>query len=94
MTPGQLVPWAKVSIMDASHFDAQTAYAAIDTMRLDDTRPHILRTRDGGKSWTEIVAGLPDGGIARVVREDPRRKGLLYCGTEQGVYLSFDDGDH
>src|SRR5205814_9071601 len=57
-------------------------------------RPHILRTRDGGRSWTEIVAGLPDGGIARVVREDPRRKGLLYCGTEQGVYLSFDDGDH
>src|SRR5205814_8839693 len=57
-------------------------------------RPHILRTRDGGKSWTEIVAGLPDGGIARVVREDPRRKGLLYCGTEQGVYVSFDDGDH
>ena len=94
VTPKQLVPWAKVSIIDAGHSDALTAYAAIDTLRLDDMRPHLLRTHDGGKTWTEIVNGLPEGGIARVVREDPRRRGLLFCGTEQAVYVSFDDGDH
>jgi photosystem II stability/assembly factor-like uncharacterized protein len=86
-------PWAKVSLMDASHFDAQTAYAAINTFRLDDLRPHIYRTRDGGKTWTEIVAGIPDGGTVNVVREDPVRRGLLFAGTELAVYVSFDDGD-
>jgi photosystem II stability/assembly factor-like uncharacterized protein len=86
-------PWAKVSLMDASHFDAQTAYAAINTFRLDDLRPHIYRTRDGGKTWTEIVAGIPHGGPVNVVREDPVRRGLLFAGTEQAVYVSFDDGD-
>jgi photosystem II stability/assembly factor-like uncharacterized protein len=86
-------PWAKVSLMDASHFDAQAAYAAINTFRLDDLRPHIYRTRDGGKTWTEIVAGIPDGGPVNVVREDPVRRGLLFAGTEQAVYVSFDDGD-
>ena len=94
VTPPLLQPWWKVSILDAGHSDALTAYAAIDTMRLDDTRPHLLRTHDGGKTWVEIVHGLPEGGIARVVREDPRRRGLLFCGTEQAVYVSFDDGDH
>ena len=94
VTPPQLQPWSKVSILDAGHSDALTAYAAIDTMRLDDTRPHLLRTHDGGKTWIEIVGGLPDGGIARVVREDPKRRGLLFCGTEQAVFVSFDDGDH
>ena len=93
VTPPSLKPWAKVSILDAGHADALTAYAAIDTMRLDDMRPHVLRTHDGGKTWTEITNGLPDGGIARVVREDTRRHGLLFCGTEQAVYVSFDDGD-
>ena len=63
----------KVSILDASHFDAQTCYAAINTLRLDDMRPHILRTRDGGKTWTEIVNGIPDGAPVDVVREDPKR---------------------
>jgi photosystem II stability/assembly factor-like uncharacterized protein len=86
-------PWSKVSLMDASHVDAQTAYAAINTFRLDDLRPHVYRTRDGGKSWTEITAGLPDGGIVNVVREDPVRRGLLFAGTEQAVYVSFDDGE-
>ncbi|TMA19596.1 MAG: hypothetical protein E6J88_18250 [Deltaproteobacteria bacterium] len=94
VTPLSLTPWAKVSILEAGHFDVRTAYAAIDTMRLDDMRPHLLRTRDGGGSWVEIVSGLPAGAIARVVREDPRRRGLLFCGTEQTVYVSFDDGDH
>jgi photosystem II stability/assembly factor-like uncharacterized protein len=93
VTPDELRPWAKVSILEAGHFDAATAYAAINTFRLDDLRPHIYRTHDGGQSWHAITRGLPDGGIVNVVREDPRRKGLLYCGTEQAVYVSFDDGD-
>jgi photosystem II stability/assembly factor-like uncharacterized protein len=94
VTPPSLGPWAKVSLIDPSHFDRRTAYAAINTLRLSDLRPHILRTRDGGATWTEIVSGIPDGGIVNAVREDPRRKGLLFAGTEQTVYVSFDDGDH
>ncbi|HEV2689191.1 MAG TPA: glycoside hydrolase, partial [Bryobacteraceae bacterium] len=93
VTPPQLVPFAKVSILDAGHFDAQTAYAAINTLRLDDMRPHIWRTHDGGKSWTEIVNGIPDGAPVDAIREDPKRKGLLFAGTERQVYVSFDDGD-
>ena len=94
VTPPALTPFAKVSILDAGHFDAQTAYAAVNTLRLDDMRPHILRTRDGGKTWTEIVNGIPGGAPVNVVREDPKRKGLLFAGTEREVYVSFDDGDH
>jgi photosystem II stability/assembly factor-like uncharacterized protein len=93
VTPPPLTPWAKVSIMDASHFDVNTAYAAINTFRLDDLRPHIYRTRDGGKTWVEITKGIPDGGVVNVVREDTTRRGLLFAGTEQAVYVSFDDGD-
>ncbi len=93
VTPPELGPWAKVSIMDASHTDANTAYAAINTLRLDDLRPHIYRTRDGGATWTHITNGIPDGGIVNVVREDPERTGLLFTGTEQAIYVSFDDGD-
>ncbi|MDP6371553.1 MAG: hypothetical protein QF463_11095 [Vicinamibacterales bacterium] len=94
VTPAQIGAWAKVSIMDASHTDADTAYAAINTLRLDDLRPHIYRTRDGGRSWTHIANGIPDGGPVNVVREDPRRPGLLFAGTERTVYVSFDDGDN
>ena len=94
VTPPALTPWSKVSIMDASHFDANTAYAAINTFRLDDLRPHIYRTRDGGKTWAHITAGIPEGGIINVVREDPKRRGLLFAGSEQAIYVSFDDGDH
>jgi photosystem II stability/assembly factor-like uncharacterized protein len=94
VTPQQLVPWAKVSIMEASHFDPLEAYAAINTFRLDDLRPHILRTKDGGKSWTEIVGGIPAGGIINVVREDPKTRGLLFAGSETQVWMSFDDGEH
>jgi photosystem II stability/assembly factor-like uncharacterized protein len=93
VTPPQLTPWAKVSLMDASHFDVHTAYAAVNTFRLDDLRPHIYRTRDAGKTWTHVTAGIPDGGIVNAVREDPQRRGLLFAGTEQAVYVSFDDGD-
>ncbi|HEX8171362.1 MAG TPA: glycoside hydrolase [Thermoanaerobaculia bacterium] len=92
VTPPQLVPWAKVSVLEASHFDAKTAYAAINTFRLDDLRPHIYRTRDDGATWTEIVRGIPAAGIVNVVREDPKTKGLLFAGTEREVYVSFDDG--
>ena len=84
VTPPELKPWAKVSLMDASHFDARTAYAAINTFRLDDLRPHIYRTRDGGKTWTHITNGIPDGGIVNAVREDPKRRGLLFAGTRAG----------
>jgi photosystem II stability/assembly factor-like uncharacterized protein len=94
VTPPQVVPWAKVSIIDAGHFDALTAYAAVNTLRLDDMRPHIWRTHDGGKTWTEIVSGIPAGAPVNVVREDPKSKGLLFAGTEREVYVSFDDGDH
>jgi hypothetical protein len=94
VTPAALTPWAKVSLMDASHFDANTAYAAVNTIRLDDLRPHIYRTRDGGKTWQHITTGIPDGGVINVVREDPQRRGMLFAGSEQAVYLSFDDGDH
>lgn len=93
VTPPDLKPWAKVSLMDASHFDRDTAYAAVNTIRLDDHRPHIYRTRDGGASWQRIVDGMPDGGTVNVVREDPKTRGLLYAGTEQAVFVSTDDGD-
>jgi len=96
VTPAALrdTPWSKVSIMDASHFDTLTAYAAVNTLRLDDLRPHIYRTHDGGRTWTEITNGLPDGAIINVVREDPRRRGLLFAGSETQVWVSFDDGGH
>ncbi|MBP7476090.1 MAG: hypothetical protein KA810_12615 [Pyrinomonadaceae bacterium] len=94
VTPPELKSWAKVSLIDAGRFDANTAYAAINTFRLDDLRPHIFRTHDGGKSWKEIVKGIPNGGIVNAVREDPVRKGLIYCGTEQAVYFSLDDGEN
>src|SRR5579863_1888915 len=93
ITPADLTPWSKVSQLDASHFDDLTVYAAINRFRLDDLKPHIYRTHDGGKSWKEIVDGLPDAPV-NTVREDPVRKGLLYAGTELAVYVSFDDGDH
>ncbi|HYV99083.1 MAG TPA: hypothetical protein VE967_16625, partial [Gemmatimonadaceae bacterium] len=94
VSPQRLTPWMKVSVMDASHFDANTAYAAINTLRLDDLRPHILRTRDGGKTWTEIVSGIDSGATINAVREDPKRRGLLFAGSERGVWYSLDDGDH
>jgi photosystem II stability/assembly factor-like uncharacterized protein len=94
VTPPDLKAWSKVSIIEASHFDAGTAYAAINSFRLDDLRAHIYRTRDFGKSWTEITQGIPAGGASNAVREDPARKGLLFAGTEGSVYVSFDDGDN
>jgi hypothetical protein len=97
VTPAGLQAWSKVGIIEPSHFDANLAYAAIDRHRVDDQRPIILRTRDGGRSWSEITVGLPrDAGAnsVNVVREDPVRPGLLFAGTERGLFVSFDDGDH
>jgi photosystem II stability/assembly factor-like uncharacterized protein len=94
VTPPQLGPWWKVSLMDASHTDPATAYAAVNTLRLDDLRPHLYRTRDGGATWTEIVAGIDSGATINVVKEDPRRPGLLFAGSETQVWMSLDDGDH
>jgi photosystem II stability/assembly factor-like uncharacterized protein len=93
VTPAEITSWSKVSIIDAGHFDAATAYAAINRIRLDDQRPHIYRTHDGGATWKEITRGLPDNAPVNVVREDPTRQGLLFAGTERAVYVSFNDGD-
>ena len=93
VTPPALTPWSKVSLIDAGRFDSLTAYAAVNRIRLDDLTPHIYRTHDGGKTWIKIVNGLPANAPVNAVREDPARKGLLYAGTELGVFVSFDDGD-
>jgi photosystem II stability/assembly factor-like uncharacterized protein len=94
VTPSGLTPWSKISLIEASNFDDATAYAAVDRHRLDDLKPYIYRTHDGGKTWLETSSGIPAGSYVRAVREDPERKGLLYAGTETGVFVSFDDGDH
>jgi hypothetical protein len=86
--------WSLVSIIEPSHHDANTAYIAVDRHKLDDFHPFIYRTRDAGKSWILIANGIPEGSYVRSVREDPRRKGLLFAGTETGVYFSADDGGH
>jgi photosystem II stability/assembly factor-like uncharacterized protein len=93
VTPTALTPWSKVSLMEASHFDDQSAYAAINRFKLDDLHPHIYRTHDGGASWTEIVNGIPANEVVNSVREDPLRPGLLFAGTERAVYFSIDDGE-
>ncbi len=92
VTPPNISAWQKISLIEAGHFDSNTAYAAVNTMRIDDLRPHIFATHDSGKTWTEIVNGIPAGQIVNAVREDPKRKDLLFAGTEKGVYVSFDDG--
>ncbi|MFN2578425.1 MAG: WD40/YVTN/BNR-like repeat-containing protein [Pyrinomonadaceae bacterium] len=94
VTPPTLTSWSKVTMIDASHFDVKTAYAAVERHQLNDYDPHILRTRDGGRTWTEITTGLPKGIYVQTVKEDPRRPGLLFAGTERAVFVSFDDGDH
>jgi photosystem II stability/assembly factor-like uncharacterized protein len=93
VTPAALTPWSKVSLMEASHFDDESAYAAINRFKLDDLHPHIYRTHDGGRTWKEIVNGIPDNEVVNAVREDPVRRGLLFAGTERAVYFSLDDGE-
>jgi photosystem II stability/assembly factor-like uncharacterized protein len=92
VTPKEL-PESLVSIIEASPFDAGTAYAAVTRYKLNDFHPYLFKTADFGKSWTKITNGLPDNDYTRVIREDPNRKGLLYAGTETGVYVSWNGGD-
>jgi len=94
ITPNELTPWSKVTQISASHFDNESAYASVSRFRIDDEHPYIYRTHDGGKTWKLITTGLPDFGPVDTVREDPVRKGLLFAGTENSVWVSFDDGDH
>jgi photosystem II stability/assembly factor-like uncharacterized protein len=94
VTPAAMPAWSTVSMMEPSHFDAATAYIAVDRHRLDDIAPYAWKTADNGKTWTTVATGLPQGAVVHVVREDPLRRGLLYAGTELGVFLSFDDGAH
>jgi photosystem II stability/assembly factor-like uncharacterized protein len=93
VTPPALTPWSKVVMMDASHFDVNEAYAAVDRHRLEDNEPYIYRTRDGGKTWQKITNGLPGGVYMQTVKEDTQRRGLLFAGTELGVFVSFNDGE-
>src|SRR5712671_3181737 len=94
VTPAAVSPWSKVSLMEASHFDDESVYAAVNRFKLDDLHPHIYRTHDAGKSWKEIVSGIPDNEVVNSVREDPVRAGLLFAGTERAAYFSLDDGEH
>jgi photosystem II stability/assembly factor-like uncharacterized protein len=94
VTPAELIPWSKVTQIEASHFDADTAYVSVSRMRIDDLRPYVYRTRDRGRTWQPIITGLPADAPVNAVREDPQRRGLLFAGTESAVWVSFDDGDH
>lgn len=94
VTPPNMPHWGRVSMIEASHFDAGTAYAAVNDYQNGDTHPYLYRTKDFGKSWTKITVGIEANAFTRVCREDLYRPGLLYAGTETGVYVSFDDGDH
>jgi len=94
VTPPSISAWQKISLIEAGHFDANTAYAAVNTLRMDDLRPHIFATHDSGQMWKEIVNGIPAGEIINAVREDPERRGLLFAAAEKGVYMSFDDGSN
>src|SRR5258706_9702478 len=94
VTPQGVPEWAMISLIEPSLFEAGTAYAAIDAHKLDDFKPYIFKTTDFGKSWSPITTGLPDGSYVHAVREDPKRKGLLYACTETGPWVSFDDGSH
>jgi photosystem II stability/assembly factor-like uncharacterized protein len=92
ITPPDMPEFGRVSQIDGSAFDDATAYVAVKKMLLGDRSPYIFRTRDYGKSWTKIVNGIPANDYVHVVREDPVRRGLLYAGTQHGVYISLDDG--
>jgi photosystem II stability/assembly factor-like uncharacterized protein len=93
VTPPPMTAWSKVSQIEAGHFETGTAYASVDRHRLADNKPYIYRTHDGGKTWQNIIAGIPDGAYVNSVKEDTKAKGLLYAATELRVYVSFNDGD-
>ena len=94
VTPPAIKAWTRIFNIEAGHFDRGTAYAAANTMRIDDMNPHFWRTHDGGRTWTEINNGIAPGAVANSIREDPRVRGLLYAATETQVWVSFDDGDN
>jgi photosystem II stability/assembly factor-like uncharacterized protein len=92
ITPPDLPEWSLVSVVEPSPHDAGTCYVAATAYKLDDTRPYLFKTADYGRTWKRITNGLPDTEFTRVIREDPQRRGLLYTGTETGVWVSLDDG--
>jgi photosystem II stability/assembly factor-like uncharacterized protein len=93
VTPASVTPWSRITMLEASHFEPNAAYASVDRHQLQDFQPYIYRTRDLGQSWQPIVNGLPAGVYVHTIKEDPMRKGLLVAGTERGAFISFDDGD-
>ncbi len=94
VTPPELTPWSKVTQIEASHFDSQVAYVSVSRFRIDDPKPYVYRTRDGGKSWRMLTAGMAADGPVNAVREDPVRRGLLFAATENAVWMSADDAEH
>jgi hypothetical protein len=94
VTPKEITAWSRITMMEGSHFDFNVAYASVDRHQLQDFAPYIYRTRDAGRTWKKITAGLPANGYVHTVKEDPMRQGLLFAGTELGVHISFDDGEH
>ncbi|HTS37155.1 MAG TPA: hypothetical protein VMH04_15880 [Candidatus Solibacter sp.] len=92
VTPKEMPEWSRISQIDPSPFDAGTAYVVADRHQFDDLKPYIYKTSDYGKTWTKLGQGTPDNAFVRVVREDPKKRGLLYAGTETGIYVSFNDG--
>jgi photosystem II stability/assembly factor-like uncharacterized protein len=92
VTPTALTPWSKVAGIEVSPHDPETAYVAVDRHRLDDFRPYIYRTTDGGGAWSLVADSIAPTHAVNVIREDPVRRGLLYAGTERGMYVSFDAG--
>jgi hypothetical protein len=94
ITPKNLPEWSKISLIEASPHDAATAYLAVDRHRFNDFKPYVYKTSDYGKSWSKLTDGIPEGAVVYAVREDPKRKGLLYAGTDLGVFVSWDDGGH
>jgi photosystem II stability/assembly factor-like uncharacterized protein len=93
-TPHDMPEWGTVDMIEPSHFDPGTAYVAVDRHKLDDIKPYVFKTADGGKTWTRLDARLPSGAVVHAVREDPAKRGLLFAGTETGVFVSFDDGQN
>jgi photosystem II stability/assembly factor-like uncharacterized protein len=93
VTPEGIPEWIQINSVEASPHEAGAAYVAATMYKLDDFRPYLYKTNDYGKTWKKITAGIPDGAFTRVIREDPQRRGLLYAGTETGMYVSFDDGE-
>src|SRR5213082_2344632 len=94
VSPKGVPEWSTVSLIDPSPHDAAVAYVVFDRHKLDDFKPYIFKTADSGKTWTAITTGIPEGAYVHAVREDPKKRGLLYAGTETGMYVSFDDGAH